>query len=187
MARAAGVDPGHGQRASRIRRGRADNAGQSGGDRPGESRSRPKVIPRRPAFEGQRNGLRVMPSARQRWRRRSQPFTRGGRPLDFNSPTLFNVALNYRLNWRGNFRTLEQQNEFVLLNRRLMNTTWEDLLPKLRADQDYARSFSALYGRGPERAHVLDALATFQRSLLTPNARFDRYLNGQHDAITLRE
>src|SRR5215813_2433292 len=56
-----------------------------------------------------------------------------------------------------------------------------------RADQDYVRSFSALYGRGPERAHVLDALATFQRSLLTPNARFDRYLNGQHDAITLRE
>src|SRR5215831_2740086 len=45
----------------------------------GESRSRPKVIPRRPAFEGQRNGLRVMPSARQRWRRRSQPFTGGGR------------------------------------------------------------------------------------------------------------
>src|SRR5262249_46975436 len=56
-----------------------------------------------------------------------------------------------------------------------------------RADQDYVRSFSALYGRGPERAHVLDALATFQRSLLTPNARFDRYLNGQHDTITSRE
>lgn len=110
-----------------------------------------------------------------------------GRPLDFNSPTVFNVALNYRLNWRGNFRTLEQQNESVLLNPRVMNTTWEDLLPKLGADQDYVRSFSALYGRGPERAHVLDALAAFQRSLLTPNARFDRYLNGQHDAITPRE
>src|SRR5262245_22074357 len=40
-----------------------------------------------------------------------------GRPLDFNSPTIFNAALNYRLNWRGNFRTLEQQNEFVPLNR----------------------------------------------------------------------
>jgi cytochrome c peroxidase len=118
---------------------------------------------------------------------RPRPLGGDGRPLAFNSPTIFNAALNYRFNWRGNFRTLEQQNEFVLLDRQLMNTTWEELLPKLRADQGYVRSFTALYGGGPARAHVLDALATFQRSLLTPNARFDRYLNGQHDAITSEE
>jgi cytochrome c peroxidase len=110
-----------------------------------------------------------------------------GKPLDYNSPTIFNVALNFRLNWRGNFRTLEEQNEAVLLDARLMNTTWEELLPTLRADNDYVRSFTAIYGRGPERLHVLDALATFQRSLATPNARFDRYLNGQRDAITKDE
>ena len=38
------------------------------------------------------------------------------KPLDFNSPTIFNVALNFRLNWRGNYRTLEEQNEAVLLD-----------------------------------------------------------------------
>jgi cytochrome c peroxidase len=110
-----------------------------------------------------------------------------GRFLDFNSPTVFNAALNYRLGWRGNFRTLDQQNEFVLLDSRLMSTSWEELLPKLRADQNYVRTFTRLYGSGPARAHVLDALATFQRSLVTPNARFDRYLNGQHEAITSEE
>jgi cytochrome c peroxidase len=110
-----------------------------------------------------------------------------GQPLAFNSPTIFNAALNYRLNWRGNFRTLEEQNEAVLLNRRLMNTTWEQSLPKLRADQSYAGAFTAVYGSGPARVNVLDALATFQRSLLTPNARFDRYLGGQRDAITAEE
>jgi cytochrome c peroxidase len=118
---------------------------------------------------------------------RSQPVGADGRPLDFNSPSLFNVALNYRLNWRGNFRTLEEHNEAVLLDRRLMNTTWEDLLPKLRADQDYVRSFTAIYGDGPTRAQVLEALATFQRSLLTPNARFDRYLDGERGAISSEE
>jgi cytochrome c peroxidase len=118
---------------------------------------------------------------------RSRSLGADGRPLDFNSPTIFNAALNYRLNWRGNFRTLEEQNEAVLLDRRLMNTTWEELLPRLRADQDYVRIFTALYGSGPVRGHVLDALATFQRSLLTPDARFDRYLNGQGDAITSEE
>jgi cytochrome c peroxidase len=118
---------------------------------------------------------------------RSQSIGADGRPLDFNAPTLFNVALNYRLNWRGNFRTLEEHNEAVLLDRRLMHATWEELLPRLRADQDYVRSFAAVYGDGPTRAQVLDALAAFQRSLLTPNARFDRYLDGERDAITPEE
>jgi cytochrome c peroxidase len=118
---------------------------------------------------------------------RSRPSGADARPLDFNSPSIFNVALNYRLNWRGNFRTLEEQNEAVLLDRRLMNTTWEQLLVKLRADQDYVRAFTALYGSDPGRAHVLDALARFQRSLVTPDAPFDRYLNGQRDAISSEE
>ena len=39
----------------------------------------------------------------------------------------------------------------------------------------------------PERERVLDALATFQRSLVTPDARFDRYLRGERDAITAEE
>src|SRR5262245_28822087 len=56
-----------------------------------------------------------------------------GRALDFNTSTVFNAALNPRLNWRGNFRALEEQNEAVLLDPRLMNATWPDLLARLRA------------------------------------------------------
>jgi cytochrome c peroxidase len=70
----------------------------------------------------------------------------------------------------------------VLLDHRLMNTTWEELLAKLRADRDYHGAFVALYGSGPERSSVLDAFATFQRSLLTTDAPFDKYL-GDDDAI----
>jgi cytochrome c peroxidase len=117
----------------------------------------------------------------------SRPLGADGRLLDYNSPTIFNAALNYRLNWRGNFQRLEDQNDAVLLDRLLMSTTWGELLAKLRVDQDYVRSFMTLYGSGPTRGYVLDALAIFQRSLLTPNARFDRYLNGQRDAITSEE
>lgn len=110
-----------------------------------------------------------------------------GTALEFNSPTVFNVSLNFRLNWRGNFRTLEEQNEAVLLDHTLMNTSWQELLPKLNADADYARRFARVYGGPPDRASVLDALAAFQRSLTTPNARFDRYLRGEHAAITAEE
>jgi cytochrome c peroxidase len=97
------------------------------------------------------------------------------------------VALSFRLNWRGNFRTLEEQNEAVLLNPHLMNTTWEELLPKLRADEAYEDAFARVYGGAPAPVHVLDALATFQRSLTTPNGRFDRYLRGERNAITPEE
>ena len=106
-----------------------------------------------------------------------------GRPLDFNTPTVLNAALNFRLNWRGNFRTLEEQAEAVLLDPRLMGTSWTALLCKLRADQTYRDAFNAVYGRPPERPLVLDALAAFERSLITAGAPFDRYLRGESDAI----
>jgi len=110
-----------------------------------------------------------------------------GELLDFNAPTVFNAALSFRLNWRGNFRSLEAQIEAVLLDPDLMNTTWEELLAKLRADQAYRKAFFAAYGSDLAPAHVLDALATFERSLLTPDARFDRYLRGERDALGTEE
>jgi cytochrome c peroxidase len=118
---------------------------------------------------------------------RARSTAADGEPLDFNAPTVFNAALDFRLNWRGNFRTVEEQNEAVLLDDRLMNTSWEELLPKLRSDPDYSQRFVNVYGAAPSRTDVLDALANFQRSLITPNARFDRYLNGERDAITADE
>ena len=110
-----------------------------------------------------------------------------GELLNFNAPTVFNVALNFRLNWRGNFRALEEQNEAVLLDPHLMNKNWEELLAELRADEAYREAFATVYGSDPAPAHVLDSLATFQRSLTTPNAPFDRHLRGERDAITPEE
>ena len=100
----------------------------------------------------------------------NRPLSPGsdGELLNFNAPTVFNAALNFRLNWRGNFRTLEEQNEAVLLNARLMNTNWGELLPKLHADEAYREAFATVYRSDPAPAHVLDALATFQRSLTRP-------------------
>jgi cytochrome c peroxidase len=118
---------------------------------------------------------------------RTRPIGGDGKPLDYNSPTVFNAGASFRLNWRGNFRTFEEQNEAVLLDSRLMNATWPELLARLRAEPEYQAAFQALYGSTPERAHVLDALAAFQRALLTPDARFDRYLRGEPDAITPQE
>jgi cytochrome c peroxidase len=97
------------------------------------------------------------------------------------------VAGNAHLNWRGNFRSLEDQNESVLLNARIMNTDWRELISKLSDAPDYRREFRAIYGSGPTRVSILDVLATFERSLVTPNSRFDRRLRGERDAISSEE
>ena len=118
---------------------------------------------------------------------KAQSIGADGRPLDFNTPTVFNAALSFRLNWRGNFRSLEEQAEAVLLDTRLMGTNWPELLAKLGADQTYRDEFHAAYGQPPARPLVLDALAAFERSLVTPRAPFDRYLRGESDAIDPEE
>ena len=97
------------------------------------------------------------------------------------------MGLNAAFNWDGIANTLEAHAELVLLHPNLMNTTWPELLAKLRADADYVPRFKTAYAGGLTPANVLDALASFERSLLTPNARFDRYLRGEQQALTAPE
>jgi cytochrome c peroxidase len=118
--------------------------------------------------------------------RRSATFANDLQPAR-NTPTIFNVGFNASFNWDGIADTLEAHAEIVLLSPRLMNATWPELLAKLRADADYVARFNNAYPEGLTRANVLAALASFERSLLTPNARFDRYLRGERQALTEAE
>lgn len=118
---------------------------------------------------------------------RARSITNTGAPDVINTPTVFNVAFNFRLTWRGAFRTLEEQLEAELHNPRHANTTWAELLPKLKNDAHYATEFARLYPNGIARESVLDAIATFERSLITPNSRFDQYLRGRQDALSAAE
>ena len=111
------------------------------------------------------------------------PTPTGGLHLR-NTPTVFNVALNSRFHWDGGFRTLEAEAEAAIHDPTIMNSDWDDVLPKLQADPDYVSAFNAAYAGGLTRANVLHALADFQRSLNTPNSRFDQYLRGDSGALS---
>lgn len=113
--------------------------------------------------------------------------TNSGDPGVINSLTVFNSALNFRLTWRGQFRTLDEQVESVLHSPSEMNTSWAEILTKLQAEPDYVAAFGRIYTDGITRNSVLDAMSNFQRSLVTPNAPFDRYLRGQQDALSAEE
>jgi cytochrome c peroxidase len=101
--------------------------------------------------------------------------------------TIFNAALNFRLNWEGNFRHLEEQAESSLENPVNMHTSVDEVLGKLNADPRIVEQFRAAYGTVPDRASFLGALVTFERSLLTPGSRFDRWLDGDASALSPQE
>ncbi|MBS1213317.1 MAG: cytochrome [Proteobacteria bacterium] len=100
-----------------------------------------------------------------------------------NTPTLFNVGFNFFFNWDGSVTTLEAHAEKVLSNPRIMNASWPELLAVLGADTQYAQAFSAAYPDGLTQANLVDTLTCFERSLVTPNSRFDRYLRGEKQAL----
>jgi len=105
----------------------------------------------------------------------------------FDTLTVFNASLNFRLNWEGNLRSLAAQAESSLENPAKLNTNVDEVVRKLNADADVIKDFRAAYGRPPERDSVLDALVTFERSLLTPGSRFDRWLSGDASALSAGE
>lgn len=111
------------------------------------------------------------------------PTLTGGLHLR-NTPTVFNVSLNSRFHWDGGFRTLEEEAEAAINDPTIMNSNWLDVLPKLQSSSDYVSAFNTAYPEGLTRANVLRALADFQRSLITPNSRFDQFLRGDDKALS---
>jgi cytochrome c peroxidase len=113
--------------------------------------------------------------------------TPDGRPLALNTPTVFNASLSFRLNWEGNVRSLEVAIERTLRNPMIMASSADEVVSKLRIDTEVVRLFREAYGRPPDVSALLDAIATYARSLVTPGSRFDRWLAGEADAITAEE
>jgi cytochrome c peroxidase len=107
-----------------------------------------------------------------------------GQALPMNTPTVFNAALNFRQFWDGRALSLEAQIDGPVLSPLEMDSSWASALATLRADERFSKSFSSSYPDGITEVAVKDALATFQRSLATTDAPFDRYLAGDREAVT---
>lgn len=100
-----------------------------------------------------------------------------------NAPTVFNSGLNFVQFWDGRAPTLEAQIEGPVNHPLEMASNWGQVLGKLAQDADYRQRFAALYEDGLTPANIKDAIATFERALLTPDSPFDRYLRGEVDAL----
>src|ERR1700730_1673751 len=118
---------------------------------------------------------------------KSQDVGLNGSSLPLNTPTIFNAALNFRFGWEGNIRTLEADAKAALENPQLMGTSMPEVVEKLAADPNMRREFAAAYGGGPDARNISDALVSFERTLVTPDSRFDRWLKGDATALSSDE
>ncbi|HZJ98242.1 MAG TPA: cytochrome-c peroxidase [Oligella sp.] len=105
-----------------------------------------------------------------------------------NSPTVLNSSLNFVQFWDGRAADLKAQAGGPIENPLEMGSTHELAVSILRTIPGYVDEFKEVYGVDEITIEeVTQALAVFEETLVTPNARFDLWLKGDDDAITDQE
>lgn len=105
-----------------------------------------------------------------------------------NAPTVLNSGLSFAQFWDGRAATLEEQAAGPVANPIEMGANWDQVIQTLSADASLRAEMAAVYGgeQPITQANVTQAIATYERSLLTPS-RFDRFLDGDRSALTEEE
>lgn len=104
-----------------------------------------------------------------------------------NTPGVFNLAFNFKFHWGGGYNELAGQLAVPVESPRVFKTTFDEIVKKLQGSAEYRRAFGEIYPEGITKESFTDALVELERSLVTPNAPFDRYLRGDESAISERQ
>ena len=118
--------------------------------------------------------------------RRQYSLGINGQEGHINSPTVFNSRFNFVQFWDGRAPTLVAQAHGPVHNPIEMGSNWEEAIAKLKKDPRFVKAFKSVYGRKYSGDNMADAIAEFERTLVTPS-RFDQYLLGKADAISAEE
>ncbi len=112
----------------------------------------------------------------------------GGAKGAIKAPSVFNAVYNIRQFWDGRASDLQDQASGPMLNPvEMANASIDDVLAKLSKDKELTAEFVAVYPNGWTKENLTDAIAEFEKTLLTPNSRFDRWLKGDDKALTVEE
>ncbi len=106
-----------------------------------------------------------------------------GRRGTVNAPTVLNAVLNFRLFWDGRAGSLEEQARGPITNPQEMGSSWERVVAQVAADAPLSAAMMSQYGRIDDAA-IVDALAHFERTLVTPGAPFDAWLDGDEAVLS---
>ena len=106
-----------------------------------------------------------------------------GRKGVINAPTVLNSSHNFRQYWDGRARNLEEQVLGPIENPVEMGFNMKDLLSKLKKTE-YQKLFKKIYPEGITKKSLTQAIAEYEKTLVTLNAPFDKYLKGDTSAIS---
>jgi len=106
-----------------------------------------------------------------------------GKQGNINAPTVYNAVFNFRQFWDGRAKDLKEQAAGPVENPVEMDFSFKELVATLKKDSMYLQEFDAVYHDDITKDTVTDAIAEFEKALVTPNAPFDRYLKGDNNAI----
>jgi len=103
-----------------------------------------------------------------------------------NVPTILNAMFSERLFWDGRALTLEEQAKQPLTNKFEMGMgSYDAVVARLAAIPQYRRAFRLAFEKeGLTIDTITKAIASFERTQLSGNSPFDRFITGTHDAIT---
>lgn len=113
----------------------------------------------------------------------------GGHKGPINAPSVFNSVFSFAQFWNGRAKDLVEQAAGPIMNPLEMgSTSWDTVSAAVRSDPAYVQQFTAVYGTGEiSKRTITEAIAEYEKTLITPDSRFDLYLKGQDDAITAQE
>jgi len=112
-----------------------------------------------------------------------------GQKLRRNTPALWNLAWAPLLYWDGRAGSLEDQARFPLEQHDEMGERVDRVAERLGSNESYRVAFRQAFPESPEvtGANLLKAISTFERSLVSPATRFDRWLEGDKSALSPAE
>lgn len=101
-----------------------------------------------------------------------------------SAPTVWNAAFNKRQFWDGRVNSLEEQSTMPITNPDEMGKqNWHQVISRLANITGYQVAFKRA-GVSLSKLGVSQAIASYERTLITPNSDFDRYINGAPRSMT---
>ena len=111
----------------------------------------------------------------------------GGLKGTRNAPTLVNRAYGRSQFWDGRTMSLEAQVLEPISNPRELDFSAEEAVARLANSPAYREQFQSVFGRDVNAADLARALASYLRTILSGKSRFDRYVAGDREALTVEE
>ncbi|GJL79563.1 MAG: cytochrome-c peroxidase [Nitrospinaceae bacterium] len=112
-------------------------------------------------------------------------FGHGHKELDRHSPTIINSGYFETQFWDGRAKTLEEQALGPIESQVEMKQDLDELVKELKAIPGYVRKFKKVFPKeGIKKTTIAKALATYERSVVSNNAPYDKYFAGDKSAMS---